>query len=333
MNLISVIIPVYKVEPYLHRCVDSILAQTFQDFEIILVDDGSPDRCGAICDEYAALDTRIHVIHKENGGLSSARNAGIDWAFQNSDSQWLAFVDSDDWVHPRYLELLYLAATQHRVQLSVCEYLPVASMPDPFPVSLEATAVIWDVFLLEHKITGVVAWNKLYDKDLFVGLRYPYGKLHEDEFLTYKLIYRANRVSYTPATLYYYYQNPAGIMKSPFSLKRLDGLEAMEERFVFSNRHGCHELFLHDIRRYLYICTYYDTALQNAKSIPVHVRNCVRRKIRRHVRFILLRYGLFNLSLRKYRHYYLYAFPLILSPVNRIWQILKRFTRSQNQAL
>ena len=106
MPTISVIVPVYKVEPYLNRCVDSILRQTYQDFELILVDDGSPDRCGEICDEYARQDSRVHVIHKENGGLSDARNAGIDWVEANSDSQWLIFADSDDWVHPELLARL-----------------------------------------------------------------------------------------------------------------------------------------------------------------------------------------------------------------------------------
>ena len=98
MANISVIVPVYKVEAFLNRCVDSILCQTYEDFEIILVDDGSPDTCGALCDEYARKDGRVHVIHQENGGLSAARNTGIDWAFANSTSRWLAFVDSDDWV-------------------------------------------------------------------------------------------------------------------------------------------------------------------------------------------------------------------------------------------
>ena len=116
MPQISVIVPVYKVEPYLRRCVDSILAQTFTDFELILVDDGSPDNSGAICDEYAQKDARVHVIHQENGGLSAARNAGIDWVFAHSDSQWLTFVDSDDWVHPEYLERLYHAVLEHNVR-------------------------------------------------------------------------------------------------------------------------------------------------------------------------------------------------------------------------
>ena len=110
MPQISVIVPIYKVEQYLERCVDSILNQTFTDFELVLVDDGSPDNCGAICDEYAKKNERIVVIHKENGGLSDARNAGIEWALNNSGSEWITFIDSDDWVHIDYLEYLYNSA-------------------------------------------------------------------------------------------------------------------------------------------------------------------------------------------------------------------------------
>ena len=122
MPVISVIVPVYNVEKYLHRCVDSILAQTFTDFELILVDDGSPDNCGKICDEYAEKDSRIHVIHKVNGGLSDARNAGIDWAFANSNSEWVTFIDSDDWVDKYYLEYLYNSILTHKTKLAVCNY-------------------------------------------------------------------------------------------------------------------------------------------------------------------------------------------------------------------
>ena len=107
MANISVIVPVYKVEDFLSRCVDSILRQSYSDFDLILVDDGSPDRCGQMCEAYARQDSRVHVIHQENGGLSAARNSGIDWAIAHSGSRWLAFVDSDDWVHPDFLKVLY----------------------------------------------------------------------------------------------------------------------------------------------------------------------------------------------------------------------------------
>ena len=114
--LVSIVVPVFKVEQYLSRCVDSILNQTFKDFELILVDDGSPDKCGQMCDEYAKTDNRIHVIHKKNGGLSDARNAGIEWCIENSNSEWVTFIDSDDWVHPQYLESMLNANLKNNTQ-------------------------------------------------------------------------------------------------------------------------------------------------------------------------------------------------------------------------
>ena len=120
MPLVSVIVPVYKVEAYLHRCVDSILNQSYSDLELILVDDGSPDRCGEICDAYAAQDNRVHVIHQENGGLSAARNAGMDWMMAHSDAQWLTFVDSDDWIHRDYLKTLMGMIQRDKTKLAMC---------------------------------------------------------------------------------------------------------------------------------------------------------------------------------------------------------------------
>lgn len=134
MPEISVIVPVYKVEPYLRRCVDSILSQTFTDFEVILVDDGSPDDCPAICDEYAGKDERVRVIHQENGGLSAARNAGLDWVFANSDSRWISFVDSDDCVHPKFLEYLHRAGVENNVQISICTYKKCRNLSRMAPI-------------------------------------------------------------------------------------------------------------------------------------------------------------------------------------------------------
>ena len=122
MAKISVIVPVYKVEQYLNRCIDSLLCQTFSDFELILVDDGSPDACPAICDSYAEKDARVHVIHQANGGLSAARNAGIEWSLQKSDSEWISFVDSDDWVHERYLESLFSAVRETGAEVACTRY-------------------------------------------------------------------------------------------------------------------------------------------------------------------------------------------------------------------
>ena len=119
---VSVIVPVYNVEKYIRHCIESIINQEFTDFEVILVNDGSKDASGAICDEYARRDERVHVIHQKNGGLSAARNAGMDWMYANSDSQWIAFADSDDWIHPDFLQRLYSAAKKHDCKISACGF-------------------------------------------------------------------------------------------------------------------------------------------------------------------------------------------------------------------
>ena len=254
-DAISVIVPVYKVEPYLRRCVDSVLAQTFSDFDLILVDDGSPDNCGGICEEYARRDGRVHVIHQENGGLSAARNAGIDWAVANSDSQWLAFVDSDDWVHPEFLLRLYTIVQETGCLLSACgffctggEDFPALGVPEYRVLSAD------DYYCPEERGRDVlaIAWNKLYHKSLFDALRYPVGKLHEDEFTTYLAVYRAGKVGVTRDTLYAYYQNPGGIMLSQWTPKKLHILEAEENQIAFAQENVNERLLKKAAKQYIY---------------------------------------------------------------------------------
>lgn len=252
MPQISVIVPVYQVENYLNRCVDSILKQSFSDFELILVDDGSPDRCGAICDEYAKKDSRIVVIHQENGGLSAARNAGIDWSFANSDSQWLTFIDSDDWVHPEYLERLLNAAVDCDVSVSVCGYISTAG-EEPIIDADELKSVKWEPerFYVEHSVNATIAWGKLYRKECFEILRYPVGKLHEDEFTTYQTLFSQEQLAIIRAPLYYYFYNQTGIMNSAWSPKRLAAYDAMEKQIAFFSEHGFVDAHRYVARRYL----------------------------------------------------------------------------------
>ncbi len=252
---ISVIVPVYKVEAYLDRCVSSILGQSFQDFELILVDDGSPDNCGSLCDEYAAGDSRIHVIHQKNGGLSAARNAGIDWVFENSDSRWLAFVDSDDWVSPDYLRLLYRAVSETGNRISACgfyrtsgEALPPAGEEDAQVLSAEDYYCGTEI----HGGVTMVAWNKLYHRSLFESLRYPVGKLHEDEFTTYRAIYQAGAISVIQAQLYAYYQNPTGIMGSKWNPRRIHVLEAVEQQIAYAREKNYRALEKRAVNQYVY---------------------------------------------------------------------------------
>ena len=172
MPQISVNVPVYKVEPYLRRCVDSILGQSFFDFELILVDDGSPDACPAICDEYAAKDKRVHVIHQENSGPAAARNAGIDWAIINSDSQWPSFVDSDDWIHKQMFELLLRANSEANSDICVAEYQVIKKSSEAFNEKLDFSSIETaicspdDMYLI-RSVNPATAWGKLFRKTCF----------------------------------------------------------------------------------------------------------------------------------------------------------------------
>ncbi len=233
MPKISVIVPIYKVETYLRRCIDSVLAQTYTDFEAILVDDGSPDNCGKICDEYATKDGRIVVIHKENRGLSSARNAGIDWAIANSNSEWICFIDSDDWVSPYYLEYLHRATFDNNVKISACDVFETTeedAVINPTPYKANILTAL--EFYKKDERWATVAWNKLYSKEIFESYRYPVGRIHEDEFLTYRLLFGIQNIAWLDAKLYYYYRHDCSIMGT-FSIKRLDVLDAIEQQCDF----------------------------------------------------------------------------------------------------
>lgn len=254
MALISVIVPVYRVENYLHRCVDSILNQSFPDFDLILVDDGSPDDCGAICDTYGAGDIRVHVIHQENGGLSAARNAGIEWALKNSDSQWLAFVDSDDWVHEDYLRFLYQAVSETGCKISACGFARTQGEALP-EVQTGFQVLSAEDFYCGETVSSAAAaitWNKLYQKNLFDTIRFPVAKLHEDEFTTYRLVFAVDHIAYVPAELYAYFQNAEGIMLSQWNPRRLHILEAVEQQMEDAKRWGNERFYQKAAKHYIY---------------------------------------------------------------------------------
>lgn len=238
-DLISVIVPVYKAEPFLRRCVDSILKQSYTNLEIILVDDGSPDGCGGICDTYVAQDSRVRVIHQENRGVSAARNAGIDVA----RGQYFGFVDSDDWIEPTMYAELYQAIRDSNADLSVCDFGWISEDGEALekqPNLRRETVGREEVLRRYAGGDGrlVVPWNKLYKRSLFDEIRYPPGKLHEDEFVTHKLLDRCSLVSIIPGRLYNHIQTENSITRSPFSVKRLDQVEGVCERVRFYQKLG-----------------------------------------------------------------------------------------------
>lgn len=231
MAEISVIVPVYKVEQYLQRCVQSICQQTCRNTEIILVDDGSPDNCGAFCDEYAQKDERIRVIHKVNGGLSSARNAGIEIA----TGKYIAFVDSDDWLDPTMLELLLHLCVNYRAQIAECSYRNI--LHDRIQAEttcngkiIEATPVEAIEGNLDWKYFKPIACNKLYDRKVIGDVRYPEGKLHEDEFTTHKFYLAATKITYADVALYNYDRRREDSITAKFGLRNLDACEAYHEK-------------------------------------------------------------------------------------------------------
>lgn len=242
MAIISIVVPVYKVEKYLNRCIDSILTQSFQDFELILVDDGSPDRCGEICEAYAEMNERIVVLHRENGGLSAARNTGIEWALVNSSSEYITFIDSDDWVHPQYLEQLFQAVKSSNAGVSVVGFERVEEDQkeklrslDDVPNAEEMSA---EDFFINHQWDFNYAWGKLYRKIYFETVRYPEGKNFEDTFTTYKVLFDGKRVSFIDYPLYYYYYNPEGISHSLWKPSELVVMEGIREQIKFYRDNG-----------------------------------------------------------------------------------------------
>ena len=269
--LISVIVPVYRVEKYLERCVKSILSQTYKNLEVILVDDGSPDQCPAICDACAEKDARVKVIHQENKGLSGARNAGIDAA----SGEYLAFVDSDDYVSPHFIAELYQLLQDTGCAIGQCRFSYVkgdglVEEGDSAFCIYRGESLMEQLYGPEEKATCfVVAWNKLYRAELFkeTGIRYPEGRIHEDEATTYRLFHEAKKLAFLDRALYGYYTENGGSITSVFSAKRLQWLTAHEERIAFFKKNGYEKLLPAAYRKLCDACiTFYFRCTEQVKD-------------------------------------------------------------------
>lgn len=250
--MISVIIPVYKVEKYLCRCIDSVLGQTCQDFEVILVDDGSPDNCGAICDAYAEKDNRIHVIHQKNAGVSAARNVGIEYALQHSDSKWIAFIDSDDWIHKQYLQCLLEAAEKTGSKLSICDRLWVNRFCEDAPLEQAGCIAMdsEDAFVQAYP-NCTPPWGKLIEKSLLRELRFPVGVRYEDARITHLLTLSVEKVAICPEKLYYYYNNDESYTRTAWTDARMDSIAVHEERLIYFRENGYEKAYLRELEEYI----------------------------------------------------------------------------------
>lgn len=229
--LITVIVPIYKVEAYLRKCVDSIINQTYRNLEIILVDDGSPDQCGVICDEYVLKDDRIRVLHKENGGLSSARNAGM----KVMKGKFVTFIDSDDYVSPYYVEHLFNALHKSNSDMAISRFIEVE---EGEKIQLDQNSGLSGLTNLGRKETfgkllyqdkiDISACGKLYKSELIKGLEYPVGKLYEDIPVTSAYIFKCRLISIISNADYFYLQRKASIQYQSFNIKKMDAIYHIE---------------------------------------------------------------------------------------------------------
>lgn len=242
--LISVIIPIYNVEEYISACIDSVLGQTYSNLEIILVDDGSPDNCGKICDDYAKKDSRIIVLHKKNGGLSDARNAGLDIC----KGEYIAFVDSDDIVHLDFINILHKNIRNSK--MIFCDFFKFSQeseinseLNSSEIITLSQEYVFNNISTYRNPLL-IVAWNKLYSKDIWDNIRYPKGKIHEDEFIAHEILDQCSEVRFIDLPLYLYRQREGSIMsdRNKFLLSKNHLIQAKTNRKHFFENKGLNDV-------------------------------------------------------------------------------------------
>ena len=249
--MISVIVPVYNAEKFLNRCVDSMRNQTYGDLEILLVDDGSTDKSSVTCEDYAATDPRVRVVHRENGGLSAARNTGIE----NANGEYFLFIDSDDEMLPTMAEELLFALEKTKADIAVCDFYqiiegqprPNIEMTETFDEKHVGTIRVYEgrekmEQIIADNLVTVVQWNKLFRREIFDDIRYPEGKLHEDEFVIHRELEAAGKVAYIDRKLHLYYRHGESISWNPSAEKVSNVLEAYEDRMDFLEKNGYQDL-------------------------------------------------------------------------------------------
>lgn len=256
-EILSVIVPIYNVEKYVVKCIKSIIDQTYTNLQVILVDDGSTDKSGIICDKLSRMDNRIQVVHKKNGGLSSARNCGIDFA----RGKYICFIDSDDWIDINMFKNLINCMEANNADIVVCNYLETDNENYNYKNSekykvceftnIEAMNCLYEK---DYSRQMVVVWNKIYKRDLFNEVRFPNGKIHEDEFVNYRLYYYSNKVVYMSSVYYYYRINMNSITHCKYNVNRLHALEAMDERLQFAQKINNIKFYNNTLKAYCYIC-------------------------------------------------------------------------------
>lgn len=290
-ELISVIVPIYNVEIYLQKCINTVINQSYTNLEIILVDDGSTDYSGKLCDEVAKKDNRIVVIHKKNGGLSDARNAGLDIA----KGRYISFIDSDDYIALDYIEKLYSSINKTKADVAICSFsyvdendsLIVKSKAIEKNTVLSGREVLYRA-MMPRGVEYVVAWNKLYKREIFDNLRYDKGRIHEDEFINYKLFWKCNRVVVLCDRLYFYRQRQGSIQNTQLDFNRIQTQREMHEsRIEFYRENGDELLSIKALQSYFNWATRCFATKEQIELIPREYRKLIQREMQKNLYFIL----------------------------------------------
>jgi len=264
--------------------VDSILSQTFTDFELFLVDDGSTDNSGSICDDYALRDTRVRVIHQPNRGQSAARNNAIE----QMTGQWVLFVDSDDWIHPESLERLYHAAIEYGTKISIAGYQETTGKaPEIPPEQLKAELWTPKDFYIQHYVHATLPVMKLIHRECLGDLRFPVGKYIDDEYIVYRILFTQERLAVIPAPFYAYFVNVDSLTKRPWNPGRLDAWQAFEEQIIFFEKIGDKDLIYRRYREYLENALANYEGAREAEQTP-ELRQ-VQKRMRKHIRKLIYR--------------------------------------------
>ncbi|MEH7225929.1 glycosyltransferase [Bacillus sp. JJ1566] len=263
MNIeISIIVPIYNLEKYIHKCVSSILSQSFTNFELILVNDGSTDQSGKICDEYAEKDNRVKVIHKENGGIASSRNAGLEVAV----GKYIGFVDNDDYINKFMYEILYKHAMEHSSDIVVCDYINIDEGQKVDTELLEQNyntqhfsnlGALHFIYEDMEKDTFIYPWNKLYKRSLFSNIKYELGNIYDDESVAHELLYKCNSVTYIQNGLYYYVKRKGSQINTAFTIKKFGRVYALKAREVFFRKNKERELHDKALKHYMQVFFWY----------------------------------------------------------------------------
>jgi glycosyltransferase involved in cell wall biosynthesis len=326
-DLISVIIPVYKVEKYLNRCVESMLRQTYRNLEVILIDDGSPDRCGEICDEFAKVDNRVKVIHKKNGGLSDARNIGIEIA----KGDYFTFLDSDDWVHEEYIEKLYTLLIATKSDIAACNFIRTSREEILIDKSNIGTFQFSNIEALDQLTKShlyvplVIACGKIYHKDLFEGIRYPINKMHEDEFTAHHLLFKANQIIYTTEQMLFCQKREDSITGSGVNIRSLiHAAQAILDRAEFFDQKGLSKLRdkTYKIAFYMYKKI---IEFKNDRTEYVNKEEAVCEFKRLKIK---LRKGDHELKFKMFYELY-YLMPMIMGMVHKVYETVRGYRKKE----